>query len=210
MFVGPPPDTIDLFGDKAQARAFAANCGVERMPGTSGATTLEQARQFFSALGTGAAIMVKAVSGGGGRGMRPVGRLDDLEAAFERCASEARQAFGNGALYVEQMFPAARHIEVQIVGDGSGAVTHLWERECSVQRQRQKLIEIAPAPRLNPEVRSRLLAAATRLAAAAKYGNLGTFEFLVDATDPGGVLGRTIQRTHDTINRLQQVSGAAE
>jgi acetyl-CoA carboxylase carboxyltransferase component/biotin carboxyl carrier protein len=123
--------------------------------------------------------MVKAVAGGGGRGMRPVMQPTDLAAAYERCASEAQAAFGNDALYVEQFLPRARHIEVQIVGDGA-AVSHLWDRECSLQRQRQKVVEIAPADVLPMALRERLFAAAVSLGEAANYQSLGTMEFLVD------------------------------
>ncbi|MGE4047662.1 MAG: carboxyl transferase domain-containing protein [Acetobacteraceae bacterium] len=181
-FVGPRPETLALFGDKAQARHFATRCEVPIIPGTSGPTSLEQARVFLDSLGPGGAIMVKAVAGGGGRGMRPVTDPDQLASAYERCRSEALQSFGNGDVYVERLFPRARHIEVQILGDGTGAVAHLWERECSLQRERQKIVEIAPAPCLRPALRERLLRAATTLAAASDYLNAGTFEFLVDAT----------------------------
>ncbi|MGE0222409.1 MAG: carboxyl transferase domain-containing protein [Acetobacteraceae bacterium] len=181
-FVGPRPETLALFGDKAQARHFATRCEVPIIPGTSGPTSLEQARVFLDSLGPGGAIMVKAVAGGGGRGMRPVTDPDQLASAYERCRSEALQSFGNGDVYVERLFPRARHIEVQILGDGTGAVAHLWERECSLQRERQKIVEIAPAPFLRPALRERLLRAATTLAAASDYLNAGTFEFLVDAT----------------------------
>ena len=182
IVVGPRPETLALFGDKAQARGFAALHRVPIIPGTSGPTTVDQARAFMASLGSGAAVMVKAIAGGGGRGMRPVTDPEQLVATMERCRSEALQAFGNGDVYVERLFPRARHIEVQIIGDGTGAVTHLWERECSLQRERQKVLEIAPAPFLRPGIRDRLLRAATSLAAAGKYLNAGTFEFLVDAT----------------------------
>ena len=182
VFVGPSPDTLDLFGDKAAARALAQRCGVPVLAGTDGPTSLDGARSFLSGLGPDGAIMIKAVAGGGGRGMRPVHHHDDLAAAYERCRSEAQAAFGNGDVYIERLFPRARHIEVQVVGDGTGAVSHLWERECSVQRQRQKLIEIAPAPGLGPTTRAHLLEAAKRLAESVRYRNIGTFEFLVEAT----------------------------
>jgi len=182
VFAGPRPETLALFGDKAQARQFAARCDVPIIPGTSGPTALTDAQAFLAALGPGGAIMVKAIAGGGGRGMRAVTDPAQLQSAFERCRSEALQSFGNGDLYVERLFPRARHVEVQILGDGTGAVTHLWERECSIQRERQKIIEIAPAPFLRPAIRDRLLRAATTLAAAANYLNAGTFEFLVDTT----------------------------
>ncbi len=179
-FVGPRPETIALFGDKAQARHFATRHEVPIIPGTSGPTTLDQARDFLASLGPHGAVMVKAVAGGGGRGMRAVTDPDQLASAFERCRSEALQSFGNGDVYVERLFPRARHVEVQILGDGTGAVSHLWERECSLQRERQKIVEIAPAPFLSPATRERLLSAATSLAGAAHYLNAGTFEFLVD------------------------------
>jgi acetyl/propionyl-CoA carboxylase alpha subunit/acetyl-CoA carboxylase carboxyltransferase component len=177
-FVGPSPETLELFGDKGRARALAQQCGVPVLPGTDGPTSLDQARAFFEGLGKGGAVMVKAVAGGGGRGMRPVEAIGDLAAAFERCASEAKAAFGDGDLYVEQFLPRARHIEVQIVGDGT-SVSHLWDRECSLQRQRQKVVEIAPADMLPDELRTRLFAAGVSLGEAAGYRSLGTMEFLV-------------------------------
>jgi acetyl/propionyl-CoA carboxylase alpha subunit/acetyl-CoA carboxylase carboxyltransferase component len=179
IFVGPTPETLELFGDKARARALAQSCGVPVLEGTDGPTTLDQAAKFLKGLGKGAAVMVKAVAGGGGRGMRPAASPDELAAAFERCASEARAAFGNDALYVERFLPRARHVEVQVVGDGT-AVSHLWDRECSLQRQRQKLVEIAPADMLPEVLRESLFAAAVALGEAAGYRSLGTLEFLVD------------------------------
>ncbi|MDE2487207.1 MAG: carbamoyl-phosphate synthase large subunit, partial [Alphaproteobacteria bacterium] len=183
-FVGPTPDTLELFGDKARARALAQECDVPVLPGTDGPTGLEAAKAFFRSLGEGAAVMVKAVAGGGGRGMRPATSLAELDSAFDRCASEARAAFGDGALYVEQFLPRARHIEVQIAGDGE-SVIHLWDRECSLQRQRQKVVEIAPADTLPAELREKLFSAAVDLGEAAAYRGLGTMEFLVDAQSPG-------------------------
>jgi len=180
-FVGPRAETLDVFGDKTQARALAARCGVPVLQGTPSAVTLEQARRFLASLGAGGGMMIKALAGGGGRGMRAVFRVEDVDAAYARCQSEAQQAFGNGDLYVEQLMPRARHIEVQVVGDGSGAVSHLGERDCSIQRRHQKLVEIAPCPTLSPELRARLTADAVRMAAAVHYLNAGTFEFLVDA-----------------------------
>ncbi len=182
-FVGPTPGILDLFGDKHRARLLAREVGVPTLPGTAAPTTLEEARAFMAELGArlgaGAAVMVKAVAGGGGRGMRPVLAVAELEEAFTRCRSEATAAFGSGDLYVEQLVREARHIEVQVIGDGT-EVAHLWERDCSLQRQRQKLVEFAPAPNLDAGVRQRLLEAALSLARAARYRSLGTFEFLVD------------------------------
>ncbi|MHC5257995.1 acetyl-CoA carboxylase family protein [Streptomyces sp. UC4497] len=173
-FVGPSPEVLDLFGDKARARALAVETGVPVLPGTEGDTTLEEARAFLAE----GPVMVKAVGGGGGRGMRVVRDAAELDEAWERCASEAQQAFGRGELYVERLWEGARHIEVQVVGDG-GMVSHLWERDCSAQRRHQKLVEIAPAPGLDAVVRGRLLDAALDLAGAARYAGVGTVEFLV-------------------------------
>jgi len=182
-FVGPRPETLALFGDKLRAREVADGSGVPVLPGTHGATSVEEALAFFASLGPGAAMVIKAVVGGGGRGMRVVRNADEINEAHARCRSEAEGAFGNGDLYVEQLVTRARHVEVQIVGDGTGAVSHLGERECSLQRRHQKLVEIAPAPGLAPALRDSLTAAALRLAGDARYRSLGTFEFLVDVAD---------------------------
>jgi acetyl/propionyl-CoA carboxylase alpha subunit/acetyl-CoA carboxylase carboxyltransferase component len=179
-FIGPRAELLELFGDKVRARGLAEQCGVPILRGTSGPTSLDEARRFFSSLGESAAMMIKAVAGGGGRGMRAVRRLEEIEEAYKRCQSEARASFGVGDVYVEQLMPNARHIEVQIVGDGSGRVSHLWERECSIQRRNQKLVEIAPSPALEPALRDRLTSAAVRMATEVRYDNLGTFEFLVN------------------------------
>jgi acetyl/propionyl-CoA carboxylase alpha subunit/acetyl-CoA carboxylase carboxyltransferase component len=188
VFVGPAPEALDLFGDKGEAKTLARRVGVPVIEGTSGPATLEQAKAFFASLGAGGAVMIKAVAGGGGRGMRVVEHASKLEEAYARCQSEAKAAFGSDQVYVERLIRQARHIEVQIIGDRSGAISHLWERECTIQRRNQKLIEIAPSPSLSDSLRSRIIDAATRLAAAARYDNLGTFEFLVDgeagAVDP--------------------------
>jgi acetyl/propionyl-CoA carboxylase alpha subunit/acetyl-CoA carboxylase carboxyltransferase component len=185
VFIGPRPATLSRFGDKTQARALAEHCGVPVLRGTAGAVTLDEARAFLASLGAGGAIMLKAVAGGGGRGMRVVRQAEELEEAYTRCRSEATQAFGNGDVYVEQFMPRGRHIEVQIIGDGTGAVSHLGERECSIQRRHQKLVEIAPCPTLSAPLRGRIAADALRMAEAVQYLNAGTFEFLLDA-DAGG------------------------
>ncbi len=179
-FVGPDVETLQRFGDKALARSLAESCNVPVLPGLSRAVTLDEARAFFETLGSNGAVMLKAVAGGGGRGMRPVEQIADVSDAFDLATSEAQKAFGSGALYIEELWPLARHIEVQIVGDGSGEVSHLWDRECSLQRQRQKLIEIAPAFGLSEGLRAAMLDAARKIAAAAKYRGVGTIEFLVD------------------------------
>ena len=180
-FVGPRPEVLALFGDKVAARALAGRCGVPVMAGTDGAVTLAQAAEFLESLGAGGAVMLKAVAGGGGRGMRAVHRAQDLAAAYERCQSEARRAFGDDAVYAEELVGRARHLEVQVIGDGAGGVTHLGERECSLQRRHQKMVEITPAPRLAAGLAAQLCDAAVAMARAVRYDNVGTFEFLVDA-----------------------------
>ena len=175
-FVGPAPEALDLFGDKARARALAERCGVPLAAGTNRPTTLEEARAFLASHGP---LMLKALAGGGGRGMRPVHRAEELDEAYARCQSEARAAFGRDDLYVERLIEGARHIEVQVLGDGE-RVSHLWERDCSLQRRQQKLVEIAPAVDLAPALRQGMLDAALRLAGETGYRGLGTFEFLVD------------------------------
>ena len=177
VFVGPEPETLRLFGDKARARDAARAAGLPVLAGT-GAVGPEEARAFLEARGP---VMVKALAGGGGRGMRAARDAAELAAAWERCRSEAEASFGDGALYVEELVPRARHVEAQIIGDGSGRVVHAWERACSVQRRRQKLIETAPDPALDDGLRAALTAAAVRLGESARYRNLGTVEFLVGA-----------------------------
>jgi acetyl/propionyl-CoA carboxylase alpha subunit len=184
VFVGPRPEVLDLFGDKARARAFAADLGVPVLAGTSGGLTLEGARAFLSSLGDGGTMMLKAVAGGGGRGMRMVRHEDDLAEAYERCQSEARAAFGAGDLYAERAILRARHVEVQIIGDGQGNASQAGERDCTIQRRHQKLIEITPAFGLDPAVRERIIAAAVSMAEAVRFDNIGTFEFLIDAASP--------------------------
>ena len=181
-FVGPRVETLQLCGDKAQARATAAAADVPIIRGIDHAVTVDEARAFFAELGDGRAMMIKALGGGGGRGSRMVADASEVDATYERCGSEALAAFGNGELYVEEFIQQARHVEVQILGDASGAITHLGERECSVQRHFQKIIEVAPAPALDDAVRDAILDAAVRLAKHIGYCNAGTFEFLVDVS----------------------------
>jgi acetyl/propionyl-CoA carboxylase alpha subunit/acetyl-CoA carboxylase carboxyltransferase component len=178
-FVGPSPEALTLFGDKVQARAMAKRVGAPVLPGSTGAVTLKEAQRFLRSLESGGAVMLKAIAGGGGRGMREVHALADLAGAYERCRSEALQAFGNGDLYVEQLLPRARHVEVQIIGDGT-EVAHLWDRECSAQRQRQKLIETAPASGLTGDLRTKLLELSVAMCKAVNYRGLATIEFLID------------------------------
>ena len=185
-FVGPTPHLLDLFGDKVRARQAAREAGVPVIEGSDEAVNLSDAMEFFESLGEDSAIMLKAVAGGGGRGSRAVTDINELEAAWERCVSEAQMAFGSGALYVEQLISRARHIEVQVIGDLHGGVGHLWERECSVQRRFQKIVEIAPAPHLGAETRDAIVEAAVRIARDVGYSSLGTFEFLLDASEGSG------------------------
>ncbi|MFL5658098.1 MAG: carboxyl transferase domain-containing protein [Ktedonobacteraceae bacterium] len=180
-FVGPQADILELFGNKVNARVLAGRQGVPVIPGTSRPTSLEEARAFLDSLGTGGALMIKALAGGGGRGMRVVSRPEELADAYARCQSEARAAFGQDGVYVERLIRRARHVEVQVVGDGLGGVTHLWERECTLQRRHQKLVEVAPSPGLPEKLREHMTMAALQLGRAVHYASLGTFEFLVDA-----------------------------
>ncbi len=180
-FSPPAPETLALFGDKTLARERARSCGVPVLRGSAGPVSLNEAQAFLASLPDGESVVIKAVAGGGGRGMRVVRSPDELPQAFERCQSEARASFGRADVYVERRVVRARHVEVQVAGDGSGAVVALGERECSIQRRHQKLIEIAPAPGLPDGLRERLSAAALRIAESARYAGLGTFEFLVDA-----------------------------
>ncbi len=177
-FIGPSPEVLSVFGDKARARALADRYGVPILDGTSGATSLEEARDFLTKR-RGGAIMIKALAGGGGRGMRAVTTADELEEAYTRCKSEALAAFGNDAVYVEAFMAHARHIEVQVAGDGKTA-SHIWERDCSLQRRHQKIVEIAPAPALDPDLRQQLCDAAVWLSEDVKLTGLATIEFLVD------------------------------
>lgn len=179
-FVGPKAAALVLFGDKVAARQLAKRCGVPIIAGTSGPSSLEEIRAFFEQLGKNAAIVIKAMAGGGGRGMRVVEKAADLAEAYARCQSEAKAAFGSDGVYAERLIRKARHIEVQIIGDHHGAISHLWERECTIQRRHQKLVEVAPSPSLSDPLRGRIIEAARQLASAAAYDNLGTFEFLVD------------------------------
>ena len=178
-FVGPSPETLGLLGDKTRARAIARECGIPLIAGSDDAVSEDEARSFFASCPDGSAMVIKAVAGGGGRGMRVVSDASDIGQAYRRCRSEAQGAFGNPELYVEEYLAQARHIEVQIVADGSGAVSHVWERECSIQRRHQKLVEVAPSPGLAPDIRDALTSAAVRLGEASRYRGAGTVEFML-------------------------------
>ncbi|MEM9173984.1 MAG: biotin carboxylase N-terminal domain-containing protein, partial [Myxococcota bacterium] len=178
-FVGPSPAALSLFGDKSAARALAHAQNVPVVPGVVAPASVEDVEAFLADQPDGAAILLKAVSGGGGRGMRRIDPGDDVAASFERCASEAERAFGLGTLYAERVVERARHVEIQILADASGHIGHLWERDCSLQRRHQKLVELAPAPDLAEALRDRLIEGARALAKAAGFVGIGTFEFLV-------------------------------
>jgi acetyl-CoA carboxylase biotin carboxylase subunit len=180
IFVGPRAETIEMLGDKVAARALAREIGVPTVPGTDAVATVSDARNAASELGY--PIVMKASAGGGGRGMFKAAGPAELEASFDRASREAESAFGDGRLYVERFVERARHVEVQIVGDGAGRVLHFGERDCSVQRRYQKLIEEAPAVVLPAATRARLHEAAVRLTSHARYRNAGTVEFLYDVS----------------------------
>ncbi len=183
-FVGPSTRNIELLGNKLRARALAAEVGVPVVAGSEDEVSEDSLRRFLAELGPGGAAVLKAVAGGGGRGMWVVRNEGEVGEAFARCRSEAEAAFGNGALYVEQFLSDVRHIEVQVIGDRSATVVQVGERECSVQRRHQKLVEIAPSPALAPETRTALCEAALEMARRASFESLGTFEFLVERS-PG-------------------------
>ena len=197
LFVGPSPRTLELFGDKSAARALAIKENIPVVPGLAAPATLEDASAFLSSLPDGCSIMLKAVAGGGGRGMRIVSEEKKLAKDFERCQSEALRSFGSDSLFAERFVEKARHIEVQILADSAGAISHLWERDCTLQRRHQKLIEIAPAPGLDPRLRSKLIDAAKTLAKASDYCGIGTFEFLVAGRVPDGGAVRVAGRVPD-------------
>jgi len=178
IFVGPRAETIEALGDKLSARTIAAESGVRTVPGTAHIASLKQAHAAAAQLTY--PVVMKASAGGGGRGMFRAAGPEELDASFERATRETEAAFGDGRLYLERFVERARHVEVQIIGDGVGNVLHFGERDCSVQRRYQKLIEEAPATALPQPTRERLHAAAVQLTSHAKYRNAGTVEFLYD------------------------------
>ena len=178
-FVGPTPEQLETFGDKTAARRLAERVGVATVPGT--ATALQDPAEIAAAAAQiGFPLMVKASFGGGGRGMRVVTRADELADRVAEAQREATAAFGRGDVFLERYIPRAKHIEVQILGDAHGNLVHLWERDCSVQRRHQKVVEIAPSISLTEKRRRAICDAAVRLCRAAGYRNAGTVEFLVD------------------------------
>jgi pyruvate carboxylase len=179
IWIGPTPETINSLGDKVSARELAMKCDVPVVPGTPGPVEkFEEVKSFTDEHGF--PIIIKAAFGGGGRGMRVVWKQEELKDSFERATSEAKSAFGNGTVFVERFLHKPKHIEVQLLGDSHGNVVHLFERDCSVQRRHQKVVELAPAKDLPVETRDAILADAVKLAKSVNYRNAGTAEFLVD------------------------------
>jgi acetyl-CoA carboxylase, biotin carboxylase subunit len=177
VFIGPSAEVMERMGDKVQAKAEMRAAGVPLVPGTDGATSLDEARAAASELGF--PVLLKAAAGGGGRGMRVVRDGADLAGLYERASHEAKAAFGDGTLYVEKVITPARHVEIQVLCDDHGTVLTCGERECSIQRRHQKLIEESPSPALDDELREAMEAAAERACRHIGYRNAGTFEFLV-------------------------------
>jgi acetyl-CoA carboxylase biotin carboxylase subunit len=179
VFVGPSAAVMERMGDKAAAKLELRRADVPLVPGTEGRTTPAEARAAAAELGY--PVLLKAAAGGGGKGMRLVTAPDGLDDAFSAASAEAAAAFGDGSIYLEQAISPARHVEIQVLADGDGGVLTLGERECSIQRRHQKLIEESPSPALDPETREAMEAAAERAARAVGYRNAGTFEFLLGA-----------------------------
>ncbi len=178
-FVGPRPESIEVMGDKIRAKEAAASAGVPLVPGSDGSATLEQARALAGEIGF--PLLLKAAAGGGGRGMRLVADADELESAYRTASAEALAAFSDGSLYVERAIVDARHVEIQVLGDGQGRVLTLGERDCSIQRRHQKLVEEGPSPAVTEEIRVEMEAAARRATETLRYRGAGTIEFLLDA-----------------------------
>jgi acetyl-CoA carboxylase biotin carboxylase subunit len=179
VFIGPRAETIETMGDKVAAKAAMAAAGLPLVPGSNGAAGLSDAKRLAGEIGF--PVLLKAAAGGGGRGMRLVESPKDLEAAFQTAASEAQAAFADGSLYVEKAVIEARHVEIQVLGDGDGGVLTLGERDCSIQRRHQKLIEEAPSPAVSDSLRAEMEDAARRACESLRYRGAGTIEFLLDA-----------------------------
>ncbi len=179
-FIGPSPEAMNLLGDKNRARLLARKADVPVVPGSEGLIDNEEMAQEI-AHEIGFPVLFKASAGGGGKGMRVALNNLSLKQAFQQAQREAEAAFGDGRIYLEKYVEHPRHVEVQVVADQHGNVVHLWERDCSVQRRHQKLIEESPAPHLEPKTREAMCAAAVRMIRAANYTNVGTVEFIVDA-----------------------------
>ena len=181
MFIGPAPEAIDHLGSKTNARRLAIDSGVPVMPGTtSGVASVDEAHEMAEEIGY--PVLLKAAAGGGGKGMRVVHEASELEGGLRAAQGEAMTAFGNDEVFVEKYIEGPRHIEIQVVADNHGNVLVLGERECSIQRRHQKVIEEAPSVAVDEELRARMFASAEKLIAAANYTNAGTLEFLLDSS----------------------------
>ena len=205
-FIGPSPEVLETFGDKGKARTLAEAVGVPIVTGTGGASDLAHIKAFFDGLPKGAAMMIKAIAGGGGRGMRIVREAGEIDAAFAACQREAQAAFGNNAVYAERLIEKARHIEVQVAGDGTHTVA-VGERDCSLQRRNQKIVEIAPAPNLDEATRKKLHAASVKLCEAVAYRSVGTVEFLLDAASGDFAFIETNARLQVEHTITEEVTG---
>ena len=181
VFVGPRPETIEAMGDKVQAKEAMRAAGLPLVPGSDGEATLAEAKALAGDVGF--PLLLKASAGGGGKGMRLVASAEDLESSFRTASAEAETNFGEGGLYVEQALVDARHVEIQVLGDGEGAVLTLGERDCSIQRRHQKLVEEAPSPAVSADLREAMEDAARRACETLRYRGAGTLEFLL--TDDG-------------------------
>jgi len=179
VFIGPGPDAIERMGEKTRARELMAGAGVPIVPGTAPLGGREEAAAAAARIGF--PVLIKAAAGGGGKGMRRVDAATDFAPAYEACRREAKAAFGNDRVYLEKYVEEPHHIEFQVLADAHGRTVHLGERECSVQRRHQKIVEETPSPLMTPELRARMGAAAVKAAAACGYASAGTIEFLVDA-----------------------------
>jgi len=210
-FVGPSAAAIEAMGDKLQARCIATELGVPTVPGTDHVKAAHEAFDFGRRAGY--PFMLKAAAGGGGRGMRIVRSPDEIGPAFESASAEARAAFGDPTLYIERYIERARHIEIQLMADAFGNIVHLCERDCSTQRRHQKLIEEAPSPVIDQQLRERMAAAAIRLASHVGYMSAGTVEFILD-TDSGEFyfleMNTRIQVEHPVTEMITGVDLVAE
>jgi acetyl-CoA carboxylase, biotin carboxylase subunit len=180
-FIGPSAEAIEKMGNKSAARRIATDAEVPVVPGSEESTSDDDAVETAGEIGY--PVMVKAAAGGGGRGIRVAENEEELRKAVRVARQEAEKAFGDGSLYLEKLLTGPRHVEVQVMGDHEGNVIHLYERECSMQRRRQKIIEEAPSPGISPEVREKMAGAAVRLAREVGYTSAGTVEFLVEGDE---------------------------
>jgi acetyl-CoA carboxylase biotin carboxylase subunit len=205
VFIGPTADVMEKMGDKAQAKAEMRVAGVPLVPGTEGTATLKEARAAADELGY--PVLLKAAAGGGGRGMRLVTTPSEIDDAYSRASAEAEAAFADGTLYVEKAITPARHVEIQVICDSHGGVLTCGERECSIQRRHQKLIEESPSPALDPELREAMESAAERACRHIGYRNAGTFEFLVgpDASFSFIELNARLQVEHPVTELVTQL-----